>query len=148
MSLVRVAVDAGQILLNQWATTPPHNTPQEGRFKTKGETIFGLAPVIFWVSGASTAALVVANVAPLASKTIALYYMRLRVSDRRPLPYPPILTKLVGAHFISLLPIFPPYGQNTLSLRHVNHIVRDPPDGLWNLPSPAVLRSPRVTFHL
>ena len=50
MSLARVAVDVSQLVLNQWATTPPHKAPQEGRFKTKGETVFGLAPVIFWVS--------------------------------------------------------------------------------------------------
>ena len=50
MSLARVAVDVTQLVLNQWATTPPHKAPQEGRFKTKGETVFSLAPVIFWVS--------------------------------------------------------------------------------------------------
>ena len=50
MSLARVVVDASQLLLNQWATAPPHKAPQEGRFKTKGEIIFGLAPVIFWVT--------------------------------------------------------------------------------------------------
>ena len=50
MSLARVAVDVSQLLLNQWATASPHKAPQEGRFKTKGETIFGLAPVIFWVT--------------------------------------------------------------------------------------------------
>ena len=51
MSLARVAVDVGQIVLNQWATAPPHKAPQEGRFKTKGESVFGLAPAIFWVCG-------------------------------------------------------------------------------------------------
>lgn len=52
MSLARVVVDISQLVLNQWATTPPHKAPQECRFKTKGETVFGLAPLIFWVSSA------------------------------------------------------------------------------------------------
>ena len=52
MSLARVAVDVAQLLLNQWATAPPHKAPQAGRFKTKGDVVFGLAPVIFWVCGA------------------------------------------------------------------------------------------------
>ena len=51
MSLARIAVDLSQLVLNQWATAPPHKAPKQGRFKTKGETVFGLAPLIFWVSG-------------------------------------------------------------------------------------------------
>lgn len=50
MSLARAAVDISQLVLNQWATAPPHKAPQEGRFKTKGERIFSLAPFMFWVS--------------------------------------------------------------------------------------------------
>ena len=73
MSLARVAVDISQVLLNQWATAPPHKAPQEGRFKTKGETVFGLAPVIFWVTADTHRAFFVANIMPLASETIALH---------------------------------------------------------------------------
>jgi len=49
MSLPRVAVDVCQLVLNQWATAPPHISPQQGRYKTKGETFFGIAPLIFWL---------------------------------------------------------------------------------------------------
>lgn len=49
MSLARVAVNICQLVLNQWATAPPHKAPQEYRFKTKGERVFGLAPLIFWL---------------------------------------------------------------------------------------------------
>ena len=40
MSLVRVAVDVTQLVLNRWPTAP-HKATQEGRFKMKGENIFG-----------------------------------------------------------------------------------------------------------
>src|ERR1700744_4621409 len=33
MSLTQVAVDVAQLVLNQWATAPPHKAPQECRFK-------------------------------------------------------------------------------------------------------------------
>jgi hypothetical protein len=54
MSLARVVVDICQLVLNQWATAPPHKAPQECRFKTKGESVFGLAPLILWVSSSTS----------------------------------------------------------------------------------------------
>lgn len=95
MSLARVAVDVGQIVFNQWATAPPHKAPQEGRFKTKGESVFGLAPVIFWVSGRCVGAPFTANIFPLASEAIALPHLRPRILDHRPLPHHPARTRPV-----------------------------------------------------
>ena len=111
MSLTRVAVDIGQLLLNQLATAPPHKAPQEGRFKTRGETIFGLAPVIFWVrSERVPLGMSAADIMPLASEAATLHRLRSRVSDHRTLPHPPIFTKLAGAHFVTFLPFFLAYG--------------------------------------
>ena len=63
MSFARITVDVTQLILNQWATAPPHKAPQEGRFKTTGEIIFSLAPVIFWVSIKRASRFFIANVA-------------------------------------------------------------------------------------
>ena len=150
MSLARVAVDVGQIVLNQWATAPPHKAPQEGRFKTKGESVFGFAPVIFWVSVryAECRASFVADIIPSAPAAVALPYLRPRIFDHHPLPHSPNPTRFAQAHFVPLLPFFLTYGRNTLPLRHTDHVVRDPPDGLWNFCSPPMLQSPRSALYL
>ena len=134
MSLARVVVDVGQLVLNQWATTPPHKAPQEYRFKTKGESVFGLAPLVLWVSttpmhpALSTAD----NLSLPASKANPLLHFCTRASDHRPLPRPPTQTRLVGAYFIPLLPFFLAYGYTALPLHHTDNHVRDPLDGFWD----------------
>src|ERR1700743_2695664 len=85
--------------------------PQEYRFKTKGEPVFGLAPLVLWVSSKfmhpvlSTAN----NFALPASKANSFLHFCTRASDHRPLPRPPTRIRLLGAYCIPLLPFFLAY---------------------------------------
>ena len=149
MSFARVAVDICQLVLNQWATAPPHKAPQQGRFKTKGETVFGLAPVIFWVSGAwACRVLFVADITPSAPEAIAVPYLRTGIFDYRSLSRSPTRTKPTRARFISLLSFFLAYRQRSLPLRHTYCFVWYPSHGLWYLHPSTMLRSPRLPLHL
>ena len=148
MSLARVAVDVGQLVLNQWATAPPHKTPQEGRFKTKGEGIFGLAPLIFWVSREHAQRFFLfLNFMLSAPKATALPHLCPRVFDCRPLPHPPIQSRLVGAQFITVLSFLLTHGYATLPLGHTDDASRDRPDRIRNLRPPKIIRSLGPSLH-
>ena len=103
--------------------------------------------MIFWVSAAFRRRFFAANVVPLASEAVALHHLHPRTPDHRPL-HPPIPTRPVWARCIAILPLFLAYRPDTLPLRHADHLVRHPLDGLWNFRSPAMLQGPRLTLHL
>ena len=98
MHFARILIDVSQLVLNQWATTPPHKSPQENRFKTKEESFFRLAPVIFWVCVDARRPRFVTDSTISPPETIVLRHLCLRVFDHRPSPHPPVPARLARAH--------------------------------------------------